>query len=160
MRRENDLVDDSVNVQLRAQKAAARVETNGRLQSVGHAAQPPIPSWFDRLFPQEHLIVGGREVKGLVLPTWAAGVLLAAILGSGGFMFSKLSDQRDMLIEMRTELRLAKEHEIEYREEFKTRLNVNDLQIQNMTSEMRAIRAILTPQQMRATEQRSRKSDN
>lgn len=90
--------------------------------------------------------MAGREVKGFVIPHWAAGVLLAAILGGMGYMYQSFSAeqqmQREMLIEMKTELRLAKEHELEYRNEFKTKLNVQQLQI----DQLNLMKAVLLPQ--------------
>ena len=160
MRKESDLVDDSVNVQLRAKKAAARVGTNGRLQSIGHAAQPPMPSWFDRLFPQEHLIVGGREVKGFVIPHWAAGVILAALLSGMGFMYSRIQDQRDLLIEMRTTLNMTKEASAEERRNLKNTLDLQQVYINDLNKQMSALRIILTPQQQRTLNQTTRRTEN
>lgn len=103
-------------------------------------------TFLEKLFKPENLTVAGREVKGFVIPHWAAGVLLAAILGGMGYMYRSFSGeqqvQREMLIEMKTELRLAKEHELEYRNEFKTKLNVQQLQIEQLN----LMKAILLPQ--------------
>lgn len=149
MRREIDL-DDKVNVHERATKAAERTGSNGQKQMALHVPKPyavdedTTTLWesIKRLLPQpEVLDVAGRAVKGLVVPHWAAGVLLAAIISVGWTTYSKIADQRDMLIEMKTELKLAKEHELEYRNEFKTKLNVQQLQI----DQLNLMKAVLMP---------------
>lgn len=44
--------------------------------------------------------MSGREVKGFVIPQWAAGVILAAIIGAFGFMYSQNQTQKEMLIRL------------------------------------------------------------
>lgn len=126
-------------------------KTNGNGSSAARTLQealhlPRERTFLEKLFKPENLTVAGREVKGFVIPHWAAGVLLAAILGGMGYMYRSFSGeqqvQREMLIEMKTELRLAKEHELEYRNEFKTKLNVQQLQIEQLN----LMKAILLPQ--------------
>lgn len=51
-------------------------------------------------FRWENLLVAGREVKGFVVPGWAAGVLLAAVVGAFGFMYNQNQTQREMLIRL------------------------------------------------------------
>lgn len=109
----------------------------------------------------EILDVAGRTVSGLVVPYWAAGVILAAILSGFGFMYKSMDSridakdaayqsQRDMLIEIKTELRMAKEHDLEYRNEFKTKQNVQQLQI----DQLNVMKALLNPQQLQVIEQK------
>lgn len=107
-------------------------------------------TFLEKLFKPENLTVAGREVKGLVVPHWAAGVLLAALISIGWTTYSKVAEQRDMLIEMKTELKLAKEHELEYRNEFKTKLNVQQLQIEQLN----LMKAVLLPQNGKQTQRK------
>lgn len=158
---------DSVNVSTRSQRAADRTATNGKLPRIVHPTEVlprdtvTLAERIKRLFPSpEVLDVAGRAVSGFVVPTWAAGVLLAAVIGSMAFMYNQISGQRDMLIRLSTQLEERDKHEIEYRGEFKTKLNVQQLQIDNATTELKVVKSMLTPQQMRYLEQNSRKVSN
>ena len=104
-------------------------------------------------------MVNGRQVSGFVVPHWAAGVILAAIISGMGFMYSRISDQRDMLIEMKTELRLAKEHDTEARLEFKNKLELQQVYINDLSKQVNGMKTMLTPQQARALD-RTRRSEN
>ena len=156
-------LSDKVDVHLHATRAAERTGTNGQKSASLHVTKPfaadadAVTLWerIKRSLPQpEVLEVAGRSVKGLVIPHWAAGVLLAAILGSMGFMYSRLSDQRDMLIRLDTQLQERDRHELEYRMEFKNKLNLQQLQIDNMAKNVDVVRMLLTPQQLRMLERR------
>lgn len=114
----------------------------------------------------EILNVAGRTVSGLVVPYWAAGVVLAAVLSGFGFMYKSMDSridakdeayqaQRDMLIEIRTELRLSKEHDLEYRNEFKTTQKVQQLQI----DQLNIMKALLNPQQQQTIERNIRRDN-
>lgn len=158
---------DSVDVGARRQRIAERVGTNGQMPRILDAVEPfprqPDSRWtrfWNAILPSpEVLEVSGRPVNGFVVPTWAAGVILSAILGSVAFLYTQIGNQRDMLIRLDTQLQERDKHELEYREEFKTKTNIQALQIENMSSELRAIRAVLTPQQLKAI-QKSPKSEN
>lgn len=51
--------------------------------------------------------MAGREVRGLVVPPWAAAVFLTAILGGGGYAWKTVSDgqreNHDALIILKTQ---------------------------------------------------------
>lgn len=148
----NSGIDRTLTVRLNAlhaQHARERVKTNGKLHEVLQPEKPS-PRWWEKYFKLENLTVAGREVKGLVVPHWAAGVLLAALISIGWTTYSKVAEQRDMLIEMKTELKLAKEHELEYRNEFKTKLNVQQLQIEQLN----LMKAVLLPQNGKQTQRK------
>lgn len=152
------------DVTTHSKDARRRTNGTGKLHGIGHAPQVVATEslWerFRSTFTSETLDVAGRTVTGFVVPHWAAGVLLAAIIGSMGFMYSRLSDQRDMLIRLDTQLQERANHESEYRGEFKTKLNVQQLQIDNATTELKVVKSMLTPQQLRYLEQNTRKADN
>lgn len=102
----------------------------------------------------------GRAVKGFVIPHWAAGVLLAAILSGMAFMYSRMEAQRDVLIKLETLLGERDRHELEYRNEFKTKLNVQQLQIDQSNKELAIIKTLLTPQQVRVIERETRRGEH
>lgn len=87
--------------------------TNGArpiLQDAVHVPQlPALTLWerFTQIFRWENLIVGGKEVKGFVVPQWAAVILLTAIIGGAGFMYRGISTeqtfQHDALIKLTTQ---------------------------------------------------------
>lgn len=166
MRAHKHLVDD-VNVRTHAQRAAERVAGNGSQRHL-HVPQPYNPEhntvslWqrVVRLFPTpEKLDVAGREVKGFIVPHWAAGVILAAILSIGWAVYGQVSAQRDMLIRLDTQLQERDKHELEYRNEFKVKTNVQQLQIDNMTTQLAAVKAMLSPEQVRSIERNARKDN-
>lgn len=90
----------------------------------------PPPTAWQRLFKWEkNLIVAGKTIeKGLVLTPTMGLTIILALASIGGTMYYRMSDQikakdeayqqqRDMLIEIKTELKIQKEHELEYRQE-------------------------------------------
>lgn len=85
--------------------------------------------------------MAGRQVSGFVVPHWAAGVLLAAMLGSMGFMYSRLSDQRDMLIRLDTQLQERDKREQEFRLERKNADDLQELKIQDLKDKLLVINA-------------------
>ena len=164
MQAENEL--EKVNVSLRAKAAKERTNGNRKLLHPVHSAEAVaderVTLWerLNRSFPTpEELTVAGRQVTGFIVPHWAAGVLLAAILGCMGFMYSRLSDQRDMLIRLDTQLQERDKHEMEYRSEFKTTLAVQKVYIDNMTTQLNIVKTLLSPRQTKILEN-SRKVEN
>ncbi len=104
------------------------------------ASQQPLPArstlakWF---IPQwEHLIVSGREVKGIVVSPAIATVVLAFVLGLCATIYWRLSDQitaqRDLIIELRTSLKEKAEHDVEYRAQVKDTLALHKVYIDNV----------------------------
>lgn len=153
MRRENTL---DVNVHQRAIRAAERTSPNNGLQDTLELV-PTEPRWWNRILPSpEVLNVNGRQVNGFVVQPWAAGVLLAALIGGGGYFYRTVSSeqqsQRDMLIEMKTELRVSKEHELEYRQEFKDKQELQQVYINDLTKQLVRVQSVLTPAQAKAVQ--------
>lgn len=155
MRAAKELVND-VDVHARTQETRRRTHSNnGSLHRIGFEPEvlQPVTLWERiRSTLTEELEVAGRQVKGFIVPHWAAGVLLATILGCVGFMYSQISGQRDMLIRLSTQLEERDKHENEYRQEFKTKLNVQQLQIDLQSKELVAVKTVLTPQQLKTAE--------
>src|SRR5258706_13653523 len=124
MRDEKSLVD----VHAHAQRAAERTNGSGKLHRVFDGPQEPTSKadshWtrFKLSLPQPEILeVAGRAVKGWAI-TPAMGLTLFLAFGSVfGFMYNRMSDQivakdksyqeqHDLLIEIKTELRINKEH--------------------------------------------------
>lgn len=148
MRKEKDL---NVNVHTRALRAAER--TNGDSGRLPEVFDSPEPKWWQRYFKWETLTVAGRTIeKGLVLtPTMGLTVVLA-IAAMMGTMYWRMSDrieakdsayqqQRDMLIEIKTELKIAKEHDVEFKREQKDAQEIQDLKIQDLKDKLLVINA-------------------
>lgn len=50
-----------------------------------------------------------KQIDSITMPKWIAIAILTAVIGIGVQTMWRSADQRDMMIEMRTELRLLKE---------------------------------------------------
>lgn len=103
--------------------------------------------------------MGARQVTGFVVPHWAAGVLLAALLGCVGVMYNQISTQRELLIRLDTQLQERDKHELEYRSEFKNQVNLQKVYIDNMTNQLNTIKGLLSSSQMRMLDRNVRKDN-
>lgn len=92
-------------------------------------------------------VVVNKSVDSVTMPKWVASAILVAVLGFGVSSWWRSSDQRDMLIELRTELRLAKERETEKSTELRNQANLNKVYIDNMTNQLNVIKGMLSQQQ-------------
>lgn len=105
----------------------------------GHSTAKTLPkivqadNWFTRFksrFQWESLVVAGREVKGFVVPGWAAGVILASMIGAFGFMYNQNQTQKEMLIRLDERLIERNDRDRERKEELEKRLqNIDAVQI-------------------------------
>lgn len=89
-----------------------------------------------------------KQIDSVTMPKWIAIGILGAILTFGIQSWWKSSDQRDMLIELKTELRMAKEYEAERTKELKAQAELNKVYIDNMTNQLNTIRGMLSAQQV------------
>lgn len=97
-------------------------------------------------------MVVNKSVDSVTMPKWIAIGIFTAILGFGIQSWWRASDQRDMLIELRTELRLAKEYEAERSKQLKEQGELNKVYIDNMTNQLNVIKGMLSMQQINAVE--------
>lgn len=104
----------------------------------------------------DHVTVNNR-VDSITMPKWIASSILGAVLLFGASSWWRASDQRDMLIELKTELKLAKEYEAERSKQIKDQGDLNKVYIDNMTSQLNVIKGMLSQQQLNAVTQ---KGDN
>lgn len=81
-------------------------------------------------------MVSGREVKGIVISPGMAAVVLAFMLGLCATIYWRLSDQitqqRDLIVELKTSLKDKMENDAEYRKETKDTLAVQKVYIDNL----------------------------
>lgn len=105
-------------------------------------------TWWHRLQRQWEPVVVNKSVDSITMPKWIAIGILGAIFTFGIQSWWRASDQRDMLIELKTELRMAKEYEAERTKELKAQAELNKVYIDNMTNQLNTIRGMLSAQQL------------
>jgi len=93
-----------------------------------------------------------KSVDSVTMPKWIAIGILGSVLAFGAQSWWRASDQRDMLIELKTELRMAKEYEAERSKQLKEQAELNKVYIDNMTGQLNVIKGMLTAQQNSAVE--------
>lgn len=115
--------------------------------------------WKIRLTKGWEPVTINKHIDSITMPKWVASAILVAFLGFAVTSWWRASDQRDILIELRTELKLAKEHEAERARELKEQAELNKVYIDNMTNQLNVIKGMLTAQERSAFE-RAQKGDN
>lgn len=96
-----------------------------------------------------------KSIDSITMPKWIAIGILGATLTFGIQSWWRASDQRDMLIELKTELRMTKEHEAERAKQLKEQAEINKVYIDNMTNQLNVIKGMLSQQQINEAERRS-----
>lgn len=107
--------------------------------------------WYRFKSEWEHVTVN-KQVDSVTMPKWIAIAILTATLGFGIQSWWRASDQRDMLIELKTELRMTKEYEAERARQLKEQAEINKVYIDNMTNQLNVIKGMLSLQQLSAVE--------
>lgn len=130
----------NVNATRHAIRAEERTRANGKLHRVFDMSQP---AWWHKYFKWETLTVAGRVIeKGLVVTPTMGLTIVLAIAGIAGGVYWRMNDrieakdqayqeQRDMLIEIKTELKIQKEHEVEFKRKQIEDNELQDLKIQD-----------------------------
>ena len=108
-------------------------------------------SWY-RFTREWEPVTVNKSIDSVTMPKWAAIGIFGAVLAFGAQSWWRASDQRDMLIELRTELRLAKEYEAERTKELKSQSELNKVYIDNMTNQLNTIKGMLSAQQLSQVE--------
>lgn len=109
-------------------------------------------NWWYRFERQWEPIVVNKHVDSVTMPKWIASAILGTVLVFGSASWWRASDQRDMLIELKTEIRMAKEYEAERTKQLKEQAELNKVYIDNMTNQLNVIKGMLSAQQMNAVE--------
>lgn len=118
-----------------------------------------LKSWWHRLEREWEPVTVNKTIDSVTMPKWIAISILGATLGFGVQSWWRASDQRDMLIELRTELRMAKEYDAERSKQIKDQSELNKVYIDNMTNQLNVIKGMLTAQQLTVVDA-SRKGNN
>ena len=116
-------------------------------------------SWWHRVERQWEPVVVNKHVDSVTMPKWIASAIFVSMLAFIATSWWRSSDQRDMLIELKTEIRIQKEFEAERAKEMKAQGELNKVYIDNMTNQLNVIKGLLTAQQLSAVES-SRKGNN
>ena len=109
-------------------------------------------AWWHRLEKEWEPITVNKHIDSVTMPKWIASAILVAMLAFAGTSWWRLSDQRDMLIELKTEVKLAKESEIERSKQLREQADLNKVYIDNMTAQLNIIKGMLSAQQLNAVE--------
>ncbi len=109
-------------------------------------------NWLYRFTREWEPVTVNKSIDSVTMPKWIAIGILGAILTFGIQSWWKASDQRDMLIELKTELRMAKEYEAERSKELKAQSELNKVYIDNMTNQLNTIKGMLSAQQLSQVE--------
>lgn len=138
----------------------------GNMQGVLHHLPDSLPpkqhwrerarSWWYRLESQWEPVTVNKHVDSVTMPKWIASAILVAMLAFAATSWWKMSDQRDMLIELKTELRIQKEYEVERSKELKQQAELNKVYIDNMTNQLNTIKGMLSAQQLSVVENTKR----
>lgn len=113
-----------------------------------------LKAWWYRLEREWEPVTVNKSIDSVTMPKWIAIGILGAILTFGVQSWWKASDQRDMLIELKTEMRMAKEYEAERSKQLKDQAELNKVYIDNMTGQLNVIKGMLSTQQLSTVERK------
>lgn len=118
-----------------------------------------IKSWWFRFKREWEPVTVNKSIDSVTMPKWIAIGIFGAVLAFGTQQWWRSSDQRDMLIELKTELRMAKEYEAERTKQLNEQAQLNKVYIDNMTNQLNVIKGMLSMQQVSAVESAKRSSN-
>lgn len=119
---------------------------------VEHYWRDQFRSWWYRLKRQWEPVVVNKSVDSITMPKWIAIGILGAIFTFGIQSWWRASDQRDMMIEMKTELRLLKESRAVEDAERKAQAAEEKAWREVMNGNQKMIQGMLSQQQREALE--------
>lgn len=105
--------------------------------------------WF-RFTKEWEPVVVNKQIDSVTMPKWVAVAILGAMLAFMAQSYWRSSDQRDLLIEMKTELRLAKEAKTVEDAERKAQTAEEKAWREIMHGNQKKIEGMLTQQQLDA----------
>lgn len=109
-------------------------------------------SWWYRLAREWEPVVVNKSVDSITMPKWIAIGILGAIFTFGIQSWWRSSDQRDMMIEMKTELRMLKESRAAEDAERKAQAAEERAWREVMNGNQKTIQGMLSQQQRDALE--------
>lgn len=111
-------------------------------------------NWWYRFGREWEPVTVNKSIDSVTMPKWAVVAIFGSVLAFGAQSWWRASDQRDMLIELKTEIRMAKEYEAERSKELKAQSELNKVYIDNMTSQLNTIKGMLSAQQLDRVEKK------
>jgi hypothetical protein len=116
--------------------------------------------WWHRFEREWEPITVNKQIDSVTMPKWFVIALLTAAIGYGIQSSWRSADQRDMMIEMKTELRLAKEAQMAESAERKADSAEAKAWREVMNGNQKKIEGMLTQQQLDALERIKKASGN
>lgn len=104
-------------------------------------------------------VVVNKQIDSVTMPKWVAIAILGAMLAFMAQSYWRSSDQRDMIIELKTEVRMSRESEAEKSRQLKEQADLNQVRIEAVTGELKTIKGMLSMQQM-ATLENTKRGNN
>lgn len=151
----------------RIEQSPSTLPPNGKpapkaLQETFHLPDK-LPIWYqlrEYLWKGWDPVVINKHVDSVTMPKWIASAILVAVLGFGAASWWRNESQREILIEMRTELRLVKEAKVA--EDAEERRRAGDMQAwrEVMNGQLREIKGMLSQQQLNALERLQKSGQN
>jgi len=124
---------------------------NGKGSTVVEQETAPrwLPSFLAKALPSnwEH-VVANKQIDSITMPKWIAVAILGAMLTLGVGGWWRASSDRDTLIEIRTELRIAKENRQEKDEALANALRDLNSWKEVMNGNMKKMEGMLSQQQL------------
>jgi hypothetical protein len=108
--------------------------------------------WY-RFTSEWEPVTVNKSIDSVTMPKWIAIGIFTAVLAFGAQSWWRSTDQRDMLIELKTELRMAKEYEAERSRQLKEQAELNKVHIDSINGELKTIKGMLTASQINTLEQ-------
>jgi hypothetical protein len=113
-------------------------------------------SWWHRFEREWEPVTVNKQIDSVTMPKWAVIAIFGAMLAFGAQSWWRASDQRDMLIEMRTEQRIAKEAKMAEDAEKKAQVAEEKAWREIMHGNQKKIEGMLTQQQLDALDRLKR----
>lgn len=135
--------------------STATKHIQGLPQVEGSSAEVPMQGFKQKLLSflasaspsnWEH-VVANKSIDSVTMPKWVAIAILGTVLAFGAQQWWSRQAEHDTLVEIRTELRLAKEHQAEKDRTINGKLNDLDAWKDVMNGNMKEIKGMLTQQQ-------------
>ena len=111
-----------------------------------------VRNWWHRFEREWEPITVNKQIDSVTMPKWFVIAILTAAIGYGVQSSWRSADQRDMMIEMKTELRLAKEAQLAESAERKADSAEAKAWREVMNGNQKKIEGMLTQQQLDALE--------
>lgn len=123
-------------------------------------ARETLRNWWYRFTREWEPVVVNKHIDSVTMPKWFVIAILTAAIGYGIQSSWRSADQRDMMIEVKTELRLLKEAKTVEDAERKAQTAEEKAWREIMHGNQKKIEGMLTQQQLDALDRMKRSSGN